>query len=68
MFQYIVFCFFVCKKSVILPKELQTKMRPIEGKHVVTNNFWIISFKMLSNDFENFAGKTNFLSKAESFR
>lgn len=50
------FLFF--KKSVILPKELQTKMRQIEGKHVVTNNVWIISFKMLSNDFENFAGKT----------
>lgn len=57
-FQYIVFCFFVFKKSVILPKELQTKMRQIEGKHVVTNNFWIILFKVLSNDFENFAGKT----------
>lgn len=43
------------KKSVFLPKELQTK---IEGKHVVTNNFWIISLQMLSDDFENFAGKT----------
>ena len=33
-------------------------MRQIEGKHVVTNNFWIISFQMFSDDFENFAGKT----------
>lgn len=46
------------KKSVILPKELQTEMRQIEGKLVVTNNFWIISFQILSDDFENFAGKT----------